>query len=244
MPGRLGKLVGQGPDTSLRQKTYEVVMFRTANQVATHQEPWATVFRRGLREVVEFVCGHMSIVRDRYEWGSPLFARLTNRQKTAMLAIVGEALLVEEVPPPQLTAVVDATLNEILNGFTTAICVESDSRSVDESEWSGECRRALRSIFEPEWTDQQMEECTTQEWLEMVANLRECVLWDEDFLDEDLYLDQSPEFAGGLKEAMGIRSDYFTAAAPDPNDEELARHVATLAQLLGEKLDPEDAAAD
>ena len=59
------------------------------------------------------------------------------------------------------------------------------------------------------------------EWSLLIECLEARVLWDADYLDEDLYADQAPEAGQFLKDQMGVPDEYFTAVAPDPTDRDL-----------------------
>ena len=59
------------------------------------------------------------------------------------------------------------------------------------------------------------------EWGPLTECLETRVLWDADYLDEDLYADQAPEAGQMLKDHMGVADEYFRAVAPDPDDRDL-----------------------
>ena len=59
------------------------------------------------------------------------------------------------------------------------------------------------------------------EWDLLIDCLAQGILWDADWLDEDLYMDVTPETQSGAKKKLNIADAYFTAIAPDPSEADL-----------------------
>ena len=73
------------------------------------------------------------------------------------------------------------------------------------------------------------EDCEDEEeWSFQIEELSYLILWDHDFEDEDLYLDNPPEEAWVLKGFMDIDDDYFLDI---PDDLKLKEIETTLAKL-------------
>jgi len=170
----------------------------------------------GLRESLEF------------GFGIPIFDRLQGRQKLALLADVGHHLLRSTDPPPPLTAINEsavAVLYRVIEDWVrTDVDMEEAIRETlgeDPFEWRRLLLDAYRESF-PDDEDVPTEKSRDMnEWGQLIECLETRVLWDADYLDEDLYADQAPEAGQMLKNQMGVADEYFRAVAPDPDDREL-----------------------
>ena len=205
-------------------------MYRTSANIATHEEPWATVIRLGLQDVHHWMwlCHDE---RSPWEYGIPVFDRLTIGQKLSVLVQVGRALLIKEEPEPELTAVVEAAVAVIFQGVLSGIHTECEM-----IEGHDDFKVAVLSIFksEPPLPDDLPEETCDDvaEWESLVAALEGEILWDDDYLDEVRYMDTPPEHSEFMKEVMDVDKDYFTHVPPDPADEQLD-NLAEELRLLG-----------
>jgi len=59
------------------------------------------------------------------------------------------------------------------------------------------------------------------EWAAYVCNLHDAILWDNDYLHEEDFVDFSPEDTEAIKQAMRIEPEYFLAIAPDPTTSQM-----------------------
>jgi hypothetical protein len=173
---------------------------------------------------------------DHWSFGVPVFDRLSCQQQLAMLADVGEALFREDVPAPELSAVNEGTIGAMFANICQCIEFEID----DEWLRDGKSMRqlVLEAITEVDKKpppafdkppDAELSDplpdaaCVdTDEWDLLVEVLESFILWDADWLDEDLYVDADPETNRFRKHKMGIAEGYYTAVAPDPTENELA----------------------
>lgn len=81
--------------------------------------------------------------------------------------------------------------------------------------------------------------CTDLErWETEIQELSDCILWDADYEDEDLYIDKPPEEAQALKDFMRMRDDYFSAIANDLTDEEAQARIKELRKLCNSIIEP------
>lgn len=230
------------------QQFFSSPMFPTPDDIATHEDPWASVLRIGLRYVAERVCGDLADPNDPWVFGVGIFDRLTLGQKVVMLAMVGKAMLDAHEPAPDLTAVVDATALVIVDAFAAAVVIETDTDASltsedDRGPWLFTSRTALRNVLEPGWDTRQLgplpsvDSTDLDEWQELAACLAEMVLFDADCEMEHLFVDDPPEQSDALKEKLGIDDDYFQIPAPDPTDEEFRNHLFVLEALTGLRFD-------
>ena len=208
-------------------------MYRTSANVPTHKEPWATVIRLGLQDVMRWLW-ELRDDEDPWTYDIPVFDRLTLGQKLWLLQQVGRALLIEREPRPELTAVVEATAAVIFEGLRSGIEYEIDS-TIERFEYRTALLKLLNSypssVERPNVSSDDL-----PEWEFMVQSVVDQVLWDEDFLDEFPFLDVSPEQAAFMKEAMDVTDNYFTSIPPDPPEEELGRIADNLMRLAYDAL--------
>ena len=58
------------------------------------------------------------------------------------------------------------------------------------------------------------------EWSIEIQKLSDCILWDADYEDDELYLDRAAEEARKPRREMDIEEEYFDAAMEDLTDEQ------------------------
>lgn len=205
-------------------------MYRTSAEVATHEEPWATLIRLGLQEVYHY----LREVHDDdapWEYGIPVFDRLTHGQKLALMVHVGRALLIAEEPEPNLTAAVEAAVAVVFEGILSGIQTECEIVKGHDS-----FRAALLTVYKSEPTGRRLPKATCEdvaEWKSLVRSLADEVRWDDDYLNEAPFLDVPPEVSDLVKEAMDIDANYYIVVPPDPPDEKLEELAVELRRLAG-----------
>jgi hypothetical protein len=180
---------------------------------------------------------------DHWEFGVPVFDRLSWQQQFAVLADVGEALFREDFAPPELSAINEGTVGAIFENVSQCVQFEVDSddpeicEGIDMKVW----RRlvlAAQAEYEtapPACPEDRLPEpdCKDmEEWDLLVECLSQTILWDADWLDEDLYMDVTPELSRARKKKLSIADKYFTAIAPDPSEAELPAIRQRLDHLL------------
>lgn len=72
-----------------------------------------------------------------------------------------------------------------------------------------------------------------EKWGLLIETLEGQVLWDADWMDEDLFLDADPDTAAAMRQDLGITDGYYTAIAPDPPEPEMPAIRARLRALVG-----------
>jgi hypothetical protein len=171
----------------------------------------------------------------------PLFDNLSWQQKIVMLARVGEAILREEAPLPQLTAVNEAAVGAIYENLRQRVQseVEADDSYIAKGQARTHWRRlalgAIREVEKPGTSEYQPPavDCLDfEEWSLCMEVLEGYVLWDDDWRSGDLFMDVAPEIAQGPKAFLGIPDDYYAAIPPDPSDAELEESRDRVRKLL------------
>ncbi len=185
-------------------------------------------------QLEEVIAGY----RESLEFGVPVFDRLQGGQQLALLAEVGHHLFCSTAPPPPLTAVNEAAVAVLYRVIEEWVTMEVDDEDVirampgqDPISWRRELLDAYREAC-PD--DDEIPPVTSHEladWELLIECLEARVLWDADYLDEDLYADQPPDAGQALKERMGVADEYFRAVAPEPTDSELEKVRQTIRTL-------------
>lgn len=179
-----------------------------------------------------------------YTVGVRLFDRLEWQQKIVLLAEVGTALL-GDCPPPKLTAVNEATVAAIYEYVHICLQIEIDNEGLvindlDTRFWRTLVLAAITELDagppSPDPNDELPTENSNniEEWSSFVGTLEDCVLHDDDWDMDDLFMDASPELSAARKDFLSIDPDYFTAIPPDPSEAEVDNARATIRALARE----------
>jgi hypothetical protein len=164
---------------------------------------------------------------------------LTRNQRIATYHAAARALLVEDEPPPTLTAVIEGGVASVYRQVRDMISMELDAAELDAAEFDfGELpeapswrERAIAAGREvgiedlPDPDDQDFDD-----WDLLIECLEGRVLWDDDLEMVD-HLDAAPEVARRIKGELGILDDYFVAIPRDPSDADAERLLAELMTL-------------
>jgi hypothetical protein len=199
----------------------------------------ARLIRTALGVLVDQVEEEIQGFRESLDFGVPLFDRLQDRQKLALLAEVGDHLLRSTGAPPPLTATNESAVAVRYRVIEEWVAMEVDDEEAIREMQNGDLfawRRKVRAAFRESCPDDLKippESCRKiEEWSLLIECLEGRVLWDADFLDEDLYADQAPEVGQLLKNQMNVSDEYFTAVAPDPSDHDLEVVRRTIRALI------------
>ena len=131
---------------------------------------------------------------------------------------------------PQLTAVLEATVAVIYRRVRESLEVEIHEPEGEPIYWRQQVLDAFReSVDDDDLPDAACDDLG--EWVLLIDCLTDRVLWDEDWADGDLYLDDDPESSQHLKDIMGVDPDYYVDVPPDPTDDELDEILETLRRL-------------
>jgi hypothetical protein len=205
-------------------------MWHTAegNRILAGDE--AKLFKNALASLLDHL-------RDNQEEGWPtgvaMFDELAYPQKVAMLCEVGSALLMAGVPMPELNALNEAAVAAVYEHLRDQIDFEIDLHTGYDVR--GLIISFLRKEFEEEKIPLPRKACKKgDEWDFMVECCSGKVLWDRDFETADLFLDDSPDRAGALKEFLRIDENYYVAVPPDPTPRQLETCLERLKLLTEE----------
>lgn len=167
-----------------------------------------------------------------YSTGIPVFDSLTYPQKITILSQVAHALFREEVPMPELTAVLEGAVGAV---FQALHClVEEEVEAVPDHD------KSLRNLVSKACRDLGVEEVPRplhrgiEDWRFCVDCLHDAILWDIDYLGESIFTDLPPEQSRALKQNMDVSDGYFLAVAPDPTSEQVANLLGNLLSLCQE----------
>ena len=165
---------------------------------------------------------------DDYHLGVKAFDQLTYGQKVSVLSIVGNGLLRKDVPRVELTAVLEGGLAAVLEHLKIMIIIE-----IDEPDLGTNWRELVFTVRKgAEGEDIPPVTCTDpKEWDIEIECLAEDILWDADYDDADIYMDQPPEKAEWLKSMARISDNYFLAIADDLNEEQTDEKLVDLRKL-------------
>jgi len=141
------------------------------------------------------------------QFGARAFDRLSREeQKFAVLAVAQR--LTDDGPPLPLDAWAESTVWAIFEYIHHQIAYEIGvSQDPDEKPWLT-FRRLVRDALAEGWVADQsaipsLVSTDLRDWDFAVLYLADCILWDRDFLDEDIY------------DVCASPPDYFTAECPD-----------------------------
>ena len=165
---------------------------------------------------------------DDYDLGIHAFDGLTYGQKVSVLSIVGNGLLRKDVPRAELTAVLEGAIATVFEHLKNMIIIEIDMPELGTN-WR---ELVVAARKEAEGEEIPPPTCNNpDEWEIEVNSLAEDVLWDADYDDADIYLDQPPEKAEWLKGMARIPDNYFLAIADDLNEEQITEKLNDLRKL-------------
>ena len=160
-----------------------------------------------------------------YILGVHVFDKLTYGQKISVLSIVGNGLLRNNVPCVPLTAVLEGAIAAVFEHLKNCIIFEIDVPDV-RSNWR---EKVVAARQEAGGEEIPLSNCDDlEEWGIEVDSLAEAILWDADYDDEELFIDQGPEKAKVLRTLAGISNNYYLAIADDLNEKEIETELKKL----------------
>lgn len=195
----------------------------------TWQGPW--------RDFLATAIGELRLVLDSdpgWTAGVRAFDRLTEGQKTWLLATVGRAMLVRDEIAPDLTQAVEATVAALFATMRAAVAHE-----IKTMPSVAIVRRIVLAVLElhrippdPELEPLPEETSTDKEaWSHLIETLEESFLFDYDYAIEDIFADAYPAITDPIKESMDIPNDFFSSAPPDPDATQLVWYERILEEL-------------
>ncbi len=178
-----------------------------------------------------------------WEVGVAAFDRLTCEQRLVLLADVGDALLGEDVPAPKLRSLNEAVVGAIFETIFEQVQIEIDDEEEAAAEFRCRWRQlvlaateaAEKGIVRAGEEPLPAPDCPDFDchWSPMIEALTDGLLWDQDYEDEDFFVDAPPEKASWMKKRFNIDPDYFMAVPPDPTEPEVEAAKGRLRRLVG-----------
>lgn len=200
--------------------------------------PEAELIRAVIGYMHDVVGEEIGTLADRWHYGVPIFDNLEPVPKLCLLADVGEALL-NDTPPPPLTALNEGTVAAIFGAVRQLIAMEIDHQQDDpfpEDDRRFFYRKLVLAIATSDEDHRDAggadgveddslptaESTDMSDWEWLIDAISDRILWDEDYLYADELLDAAPEIARRERKRLGIERDYYLDMPPDPNDSDLA----------------------
>lgn len=167
------------------------------------------LFQKALAGLVESVEGSPDA-----RVGVDVFDRLTAPEKLASLERVAGAMLLEDVPAPELTAVTEGTVAAVYAHLLAGV-----GREIDEG--SAALRKLVRraaaeiGVLDDESPRPACDDI--EQWRDLVDALTDGgIFWDRDWEAPLVDPDDPPDLAEHLRERLNLIPDYYTDVPPDP----------------------------
>ena len=150
-------------------------------------------------------------------------------QRLWMLVLVGEALLLEHLAPPEFTAAAEGTIGAAYRAMRHSVTMEIEianaspeiAAEIDIYRW----RRMILACFDPPVDPEEGlpdNSCSDSvEWEILLTCLEDRVLWDEDWDMPEHFLDVDPETSRERRRRLDISDDYYMATVFDPREDEV-----------------------
>ena len=213
-------------------------MWRTPSGIRILTGPEAVLVRAAIGDMTDTLQEEADGLADEWPCGVRLFDELSWQQRLALLARVATALFKSEVPPPELTAVNEATVAALFAHVERNVWIELDNaREIEPSDdfdiyyW----RRMIAACQELPPTDEDFVEeksVDIEDWQLVIECCADRILWDADWDMPDLFMDAEPALSRKRRQQLGIIPDYFTTPAPDLREQDVPKAFAGLHQLL------------
>lgn len=185
----------------------------------TERELFLTAFGSLVDDIRAELAGH----RDPAEFGIAVFDRLQPWSKLAVLADVGSALIHKTKKCPEHTAVGEGAIAAVFSQMHVLIEIEIDIASDMDHEDRFIFRKQVHTAMEelcPK-ADRPAITCgDVNQWYDALRALSDRILWDQDYLTADVFMDLDPDGARDVRKLTGIDQEYVTAIAPDPSESE------------------------
>ena len=154
-----------------------------------------------------------------------IFERMTREEKVYSLAYVIEALVSDKRGLGLSLAWTDATIYAIFQYIGYHIWMEiEDQKETKNKDMT--YRKLLANSLGKKKVRQ-------TEWMDLVEQAADKILWDRDFENEYFFLDLDPEISARQKRDLGIDPDYFVEPVPDVSEEEARRSSRLIDFLAG-----------
>jgi hypothetical protein len=184
------------------------------------------------------------------EWpcGVKVFDELSWQQRLALLSRVARALLKDDVPAPDLTAVNEATVAALFAHVERNLIIEvdqSDDPKFAAEHFAHHWRRLVAACqIRPSVNSEffvSVDSPDVDDWELLIESISDGILWDDDWVMHDAFVDASPRDGRREKRRMGIDRDYFTTPAPDLRDDQAPAIFEEIRALLPGQYPPRQA---
>ncbi|MFO1002864.1 MAG: hypothetical protein U0936_21240 [Planctomycetaceae bacterium] len=199
----------------------------------TERELFLTAFGMLVDEIRAELAGH----RDPAEFGIAVFDGLQPWSKLAVLADVGSALIYKSKECPKHTAVSEGAIAAVFCQMHDLIQIEIDMESDTDHEHRFLFRKQVCSAMAELCPKADRPEITCgdiNEWYYALQTLSDRILWDQDYLTADAFMDLDPDGTKDARKWSGIDQEYVTAIAPDPSESERLLLLKRLRELYVE----------
>jgi hypothetical protein len=169
---------------------------------------------------------------DDYELGIPVFDNLTYNQKITILLVITKGLFREDATAINLTALNEAAIAAVFENLKFNLQEEIDHKE-DNKYWR---TFVINALIELDYEDiPNAKEIDPDEWDLAIGFLFDQILWDTDYLMDDL-MDDPPEVANRIKKEFGIYHEYFTDIVEDPNNQTIDKYLLEIKQICSKIL--------
>ena len=164
--------------------------------------------------------------------GISVFDSLSYPQKIAVLGQVANALFREDVPMPELTAVLEGAVGAVIQNLHGLVEEEIQISPKGDTSFRSLVSKACQELGIKGVPRKSCDD--VDKWEFCVNCLHDAILWDYDYCEEDLFADLPPEHGHAVKEHLGVSDGYFLAVAPDPTPKQTDGLRADLKSLCHE----------
>jgi len=185
----------------------------------TERELFLTAFG----SLVDVIRAEIDGYGDPAKFGIPVFDSLAPWSKLAVLADIGSALTHKTKDCPKHTAVSEGAIAAVYSQMQVLIEIEIDIESDTDDEERFIFRKQVSSALEelcPKADRPGVTSGDVREWFYALQSLSDRILWDQDYLTADVFMDLDPDGTRDVLQMTGIDREYVTTIAPDPRESE------------------------
>ena len=187
--------------------------------LGTERELFLTAFG----SLVDVIRAEIDGYGDPAKFGIPVFDSLAPWSKLAVLADIGSALTHKTKKCPKHTAISEGAIAAVFSQMYVLIeieiDIESDTNLEDRFVFRKQVCSALAELC-PKADRPEIACGDMNEWYYAMQTLSDRILWDQDYLTADVFMDLDPDGTRDVRQMTGIDREYVTTSAPDPRESE------------------------